>query len=164
MKTLFIIWDSYFLDYFSKKQSFEINKKKSKGLFQKTVIETKDAIFLKPQTFMNLSGESVGPLLKFFKIPPEFLVVIYDDLDMEFGKIRTRDQGRAAGHNGVQNIIDVLGTDKFHRIKIGIGRPPVETAMDPSDWVLSKMPKQNLKQLPEIFEKVEENLLTLLQS
>lgn len=95
---------------------------------------------------MNLSGESIVPLMHFYKIPEENLLTAFDDLDMEFGKIRYRDKGSAGGHNGIKSTIEHLGSDAFARIKIGIGR---DERYAVSDWVLSKFSETELKNLQE---------------
>lgn len=92
-------------------------------------------IILKPQTFMNLSGESVQPLAAYFKIDPKDIVVVYDDMALSEGMIRLREGGTSGGHKGMQSVIDLLGTDKIHRIRIGIGEPPHKDAVD---YVLGK--------------------------
>lgn len=91
-------------------------------------------LLAKPQTFMNLSGEAVQPLVSFYKINPADLLVVYDDLDLPLGRLRLRPFGGAGGHNGMRSIIHRLGSDRFPRLRVGIGRPP--GAMDPADYVL----------------------------
>lgn len=95
---------------------------------------------------MNLSGESVANLMNFYKIPVTDMIVVFDDLDMEFGKVRYREDGSAGGHNGIKSTIAHLVTEKFARIKIGIGRDP---RYNVSDWVLSKFTDEELKNLRE---------------
>ena len=108
---------------------------------------------------MNLSGESVSLLVNFYKIPKEHILILSDDLDMEFGKVRFRETGSAGGHNGIGSIIEALGTQDIKRIKIGIGRHP---NMDAADWVLSKFTKEEKEQLEEVFMEVEKKLLALI--
>lgn len=91
-------------------------------------------ILAKPQTWMNDSGQAVGPLARFYKIPPEHLLVVFDDLDLPLGVVRFRPEGSSGGHRGLQSIIQQLGTSAFPRLKVGIGRPPGR--MDPADYVL----------------------------
>ena len=100
------------------------------GLYCKAKYFDEDIIVLKPQTFMNLSGRSVGPILKFFNIPLENLIVIFDDLDTPVGKIKLKIKGSSGGHNGIKSIIEAIGTEEFKRIKIGIGRPPFNNTID----------------------------------
>ncbi|QEH62402.1 peptidyl-tRNA hydrolase [Spiroplasma chinense] len=102
-------------------------------------------IFAKPQTFMNLSGEAVVAIMNFYKIKIEDIIVIYDDKDLNIGKLRFREQGSAGGHNGVKNIIKLLGTEKFNRVRVGID-PPAENYKI-VDWVLSKMSNQEIGEI-----------------
>jgi len=91
--------------------------------FDKAQIGGEKVIFMKPLTFMNLSGEAIRPLMNYFKIGIEDLLVVYDDMDLPVGKIRLRQKGGAGGHNGIKSIISCLGTSEFNRIKVGVGRP-----------------------------------------
>jgi peptidyl-tRNA hydrolase, PTH1 family len=108
---------------------------------------------------MNLSGQSVQACAQFYKIPPENIIIISDDIDMVFGKIRYRATGNAGGHNGIASLIECLGTKDIQRIKIGVDRHP---HMEPSDWVLSKFTKEEKGQLDEIFSQVQDKLISLL--
>lgn len=110
------------------------SKKKSKAKFADGVIAGKPVLIAKPQTFMNLSGSSVQGLMAFYKIPPQHLLVIFDDLDLPPGTLRIRKQGGSGGHRGLTDIIQRLGTQDFPRIRFGIGRPP--DRMDPAAFVL----------------------------
>ncbi len=115
---------------------------------------------LKPLTFMNLSGEAVRAAMQFWKIPLANLVVVYDDADMEFGKLRPRGEG-SGGHNGMQSIIDLLGTKEIKRVKVGIGRG--ENPNIPLDvWVLSKWTKDEQKKLEEVIPAAIEQVRELL--
>ncbi|MBP9819104.1 MAG: aminoacyl-tRNA hydrolase [Candidatus Pacebacteria bacterium] len=105
---------------------------------------------------MNLSGKSVQACASFYKIAPKDIIIISDDLDMEFGKVRFRETGSQGGHNGIGSIIETLGTQEIKRIKVGIGRHP---NMDAADWVLSKFTKEEKEQLEEVFMEVEKKLL-----
>lgn len=105
---------------------------------------------------MNLSGKSVQACASFYKIAPRDIILISDDLDMEFGKVRFRETGSGGGHNGISSIIESMGTSDIKRIKVGIGRHP---NMDASDWVLSKISKEEKEQLEEVFMEVEKKLL-----
>lgn len=108
---------------------------------------------------MNLSGKSVQACASFYKIDPSDIILITDDLDMEFGKVRFRETGSQGGHNGIGSIIETLGTQDIKRIKVGIGRHPT---MEAADWVLSKFTKEEKDQLEEVFMEVEKKLLALL--
>lgn len=94
-----------------------------------------DVLLVKPLTYMNLSGEAVGPLVRFYKVPLSDILVVYDDLDLPLGALRMRPKGSSGGHKGVASIIEHLGSDAFPRLRIGIGRPPGK--MDAADYVLS---------------------------
>ncbi|EKD29606.1 MAG: Peptidyl-tRNA hydrolase [uncultured bacterium (gcode 4)] len=105
-------------------------------------------ILLKPMTYMNLSGESVVSLVNFYKIPKEDTLVLSDDIDMDFGKIRLREKGSSGGQNGLKSIAQHLGTEEFARLKIGIGR---DNRYNVADWVLSKFSDEEKKGLEEVF-------------
>lgn len=117
------------LDHLKVAKDF-IWREKFKGLFA----TTQESVFLKPQTFMNLSGESVVPAAQFYKITPANILVIHDELDLPYGTIALKRGGGLAGHNGLKSIAALLGTQDFLRLRVGIGRPPVGTV---SNWVLS---------------------------
>ena len=95
----------------------------SKALVGSGVLEGQKLILAKPQTFMNLSGQAVGGLMRFYKVPLEQLIIAHDDLDLPFGRIRIRPRGGAGGHRGILSILEALGEGGFYRIRIGIGRP-----------------------------------------
>lgn len=116
------------------------------------------AHLLKPQTYMNLSGESVVPATQFFKVPPEQLIVVSDDLDLPVGNLRLRKTGGAGGHNGLKSIIQLMGTDAFPRLRIGIGRPPGET----TGHVLGKIAKAEMALFEEAIVKSADCLEAIL--
>ena len=101
-------------------------------------------LLMKPQTYMNLSGEAVGEAARFYKVPPERVLVISDDVSLPLGKLRVRGNGSAGGHNGLKNIIAHLGTDRFPRVKVGVGAPP-DPAYDMADWVTGHFTPQERK-------------------
>jgi len=103
-------------------------------------------ILAKPQTFMNRSGQAVGKLMKRFKLTPEKIVVVYDDVDIERGSVRFREDGSAGGHNGMKSIISTIGTQAFPRLRIGIGKPPEHVPLE--EYVLGRMSQDELQQLP----------------
>ena len=119
-----------------------------------------DVYLLKPQTFMNLSGESVREIVSYFKIPKEDIIVIYDDLDLEPGKIRLRLSGSSGGHRGIQNIIEQLGTENIKRIRIGIGKPTYDTI----DYVLGKPLKEEQVLIDEAIKKAVDALKEILKN
>lgn len=110
--------------------------KKHKAICGKGYIEGEKVILAQPVTYMNLSGESVRELVDFYKVTPEEIIVIYDDISLEVGQLRIRKKGSAGGHNGIKSIISHLGTDEFPRIKVGVGDKPKE--WDLADYVLSR--------------------------
>jgi peptidyl-tRNA hydrolase, PTH1 family len=110
--------------------------KKHKAICGKEMIEGEKVLLAQPQTFMNLSGESVRELIDYYKIEPEDIIIIYDDISLDVGQLRIRKKGSAGGHNGIKSIIRHLGTDEFPRIKVGVGEKPKD--WDLADYVLSK--------------------------
>ena len=124
------------LDILAEKYNAPIKKLKAKALIGECRMGGKKVILVKPQTFMNLSGQSVCELMKFYKIPAENVLVIFDDISLDAGKLRIRRSGSDGGHNGIKNIIYLSGSDAFPRIKIGVGKAP-HPDYDMKDWVLS---------------------------
>ena len=122
-------------DAVAKKCGVSINKLKNKALVAKTEFGGQSVLLVKPQTFMNLSGEAVQPLAQFYKVPPERILVVSDEMALVPGAIRLRATGSAGGHNGLKNIILHLGTDAFPRLRMGVGEPPT-AEYDRADWVL----------------------------
>ncbi|MDD2487289.1 MAG: aminoacyl-tRNA hydrolase [Candidatus Gracilibacteria bacterium] len=135
-----------FLDFLKEKLNFEDFKdSKFKAVVSEGVLNGEKLILLKPMTYMNLSGESVANAINFYKLDcKNDIIVIFDDISMDFGKIRFRDKGSAGGHNGIKSLIEKLGTEEFKRIKVGVGFDP---KYDVSDWVLSKFSKQESEEL-----------------
>lgn len=122
------------IDVLADRLNTSVDEKKFKGLYGKGIIAGEKVILLKPQTFMNLSGESVREAADFYKVDPEHIIVIYDDISLDVGQLRIRKKGSAGGHNGIKNIIAHLGTQEFPRIKVGVGAKP--DRMDLADYVL----------------------------
>jgi len=118
-------------------------------------------ILAEPLTFMNLSGSAVGPLLKKYKIDLVDLLVVCDDLDLEFGRIKIRPDGSSGGHNGLVSIIETLGTKDFARLRVGIGRPKAN--MDSADYVLTPFSRQESPELKEIIERAADCCLTWIE-
>lgn len=134
------------LDELAKMCSIDVKTKKFKGDCGDGTVGTERCLLIKPGTFMNLSGEAVSAAADFYKIPPEKIVIIYDDITLPPGKLRIRRKGSAGGHNGMKNIIALIGTDEFPRIRIGVGAKP-NPAYDLADWVLSKFTEEDIKAL-----------------
>lgn len=132
----------------SEKYGIEVTKNKFNALYGQGIIEGEKVILVKPQTFMNLSGEAVIGFVNFFKIPEEDLIVIYDDFDTEPGKIRIRKFGTAGTHNGMKSIIEHIKTEKFPRVRIGIGKP-VDEHIDMITHVIGFVPEDERKVLEE---------------
>lgn len=128
------------------------HNKKFFASISSAVIDGQKIMCIKPSTFMNLSGDSVRAIMKYYNAKPHQFCIIYDDKDMDFGKLRYRLEGSAGGHNGIKSIIPVL-TKSFARIKIGVGNEKLQY-MDTADFVLSRFSSDEKKQLPQIIEKV----------
>ena len=112
-------------------------------------------ILVKPQTFMNNSGDAVQPLMAFYKVPLENIVVIHDDMDLKLGTLREKTGGSSAGHNGIKSIDNAIGNE-YKRIRIGIGHPrDFESKIDPADWVLGKFDSEQLKQIKSVIKSIE---------
>lgn len=149
------------VDYLADKLNIKINKLKFKGLFAKEKIENQDVVLLKPQTYMNLSGESVRDFANFFKIPPENIIVVVDDVDLPMGKIRIRKKGSAGTHNGMKSIIYQLQSDNFIRIKVGIERE--DRKDDLADYVLKGFSKDEVPIMEESMERAAKAVLEILK-
>lgn len=141
------------LDLLSEKYNIKVNKLKFKSLMGDGRINGKRCLFLKPQTFMNLSGEAVRDAAEFYKIPPENIIVICDDISLEPGKMRIRRKGSDGGQRGMRNIIYHLKSDNFPRIKVGVGAKP-NPEYDLADWVISHFTKDEAKLIKEVADKV----------
>ncbi len=150
------------LDYISQKCSCKINRVKFKGMCADTVISGKRVLLLKPQTYMNNSGESVKEAADFYKIPPQRIIVICDDVNFDVGYMRIRKKGSDAGQRGVRSIISHLKTDDFPRIKVGVGKKPTPE-YDMADWVLSKFSSEEQKVLYTSIESSYEALSLMLE-
>ena len=122
------------MDHYLDEKGLSLDKDKFEGLWTKQKINGEDVILLEPQTYMNESGRSVSQVANFFKVDPEDILIIQDDMDMPIGKIRIRANGKSGGHNGIKSIIRDLGTEKFNRLKIGIRHPKNATVVS---WVLT---------------------------
>ena len=119
------------------KQGLRCNRLRFRALTELIEFGGARVLLMMPQTYMNLSGEAVGEAARFYKIPSDHVLVIYDDVSLPLGKLRIRDKGSAGGHNGLKNIIQHLGTDQFPRIRVGVGQKP-HPDYDLADWVLGK--------------------------
>lgn len=143
------------IDLLSEKYNIAVDTKKHRAYIGKGIIEGQKVILAKPQTYMNLSGESIRSLVDFYKTDPETeLLVIYDDVSLDVGQIRIRKKGSAGGHNGIKSIIAHLGTSVFARIKIGVGEKP--RGYDLADYVLGKFSKGERQQMEEGYIEAAE--------
>ncbi len=133
------------LDTLSGINKIDVRDLKFKALCGRGEIAETSVLLLKPQTFMNLSGQSISEAAAFYKIPMERVIVIYDDISLPAGKLRIREKGSAGGHNGIKNIIERSGTDVFPRIKIGVGGPPASGEL--VNWVLGSFSDEDRKKL-----------------
>ena len=149
------------LDYLSQKLSFKISSVKFHALVGSETIMGKKILFMKPQTFMNESGLAVGEACSFYKIPPENVIVIFDDVSFEPGKLRIRRNGSHGGHNGIKSIAAHLSSSNFPRIKLGVGNKPTPE-YDLADWVLSKFPKSAQSDFFSCLEKLEDVLCLMV--
>ncbi len=144
-------------DAMEREYGIKINKLKFKALTTVCSIGGEAVLLMKPQTYMNLSGEAVGEAARFYKIEPEHIIVLSDEMSLSAGKMRIRRKGSAGGHNGLKNIIAHLGTDAFPRIRIGVGAPgPVEDGEEVIDWVIGKVPAADLKLIEETAARAAE--------
>lgn len=138
-------------DLFMKENSGEFNKSKMQGVFGECKIGNSRILVVKPQTFMNNSGVCVSQIAKFYKIPTDRIIVIFDDISLDVGNLRIRRKGSHGGHNGMRSIVGQLGNDNIPRIKIGVGAKP-HPDYDLADWVLSKFPKSDNENLNKSLE------------
>jgi PTH1 family peptidyl-tRNA hydrolase len=150
------------LDHFAEEFGIDFSKEKFKGKIAELRSGNGGKIFLlKPLTYMNLSGESVGEITRFYKIKPEEILVIYDDLDLPLGKLRLRLKGSSGGHRGVASIEQHLGSRNFPRLRVGIGRP--ERKEEVVNYVLSPFREEELKALKKIIERAVTCLKEILR-
>ena len=140
------------VDLLAEKQGVKLNKVKFKSAYNIMAFAGAKCLVMKPQTYMNLSGEAVREAVQFYKLPADHVLVIYDDVSLPVGKLRVRPTGSAGGHNGIKNIIAHLGTQDFPRVKIGVGAPEGGGA-EMVDWVIGAPSQAERKVLVESFEK-----------
>lgn len=145
-----------------KKYNFNVTTHKFKALTARAVIGGKNCLVMKPETYMNLSGDAVMEAMNFFKIPLNNIIVIFDDISLDVGHMRIRRKGSAGGHNGIKSIIAQCGGEDFPRIKIGVGKKPSPN-YDLADWVLSKFTDDELKTLSDVDGRVCEAVELMVQ-
>lgn len=144
-------------DVLEKRLNVRIDRLRFKALTAQAELGGEKVLLLKPQTYMNLSGESVQPAAAFYKVPPEHVLVVSDDVSLPLGKLRIRTSGSAGGHNGLKNIISRLGTDAFPRVKVGVGAPPNKD-YDMADWVLSGFHNQDAEDIADAVSRAADAL------
>ena len=149
------------LDCLDQNLGVKVDKLKFQGLYNQTNYNGRKLFLLKPQTYMNLSGRSVLQLSAFFKIPPQNIIVMFDDISLEPGRLRVRANGSAGGHNGIKSIISELGSQDFPRVKIGVGAKP-NPEYDLADWVLSSFSAQDEKAMSVSLKNAAEAALAII--
>lgn len=148
------------LEFLAERLRVRINKARFKGAYSQVNYLGQKLILLKPETYMNLSGESVRAAMDYFKIPLGQLLVLYDDIDLNLGQLRLRGQGSAGTHNGMKSLIQHLGSTQFARLRIGIG--PVPEQRDLVDFVLDRVPKEQQALLSDALERAAEGALSFV--
>lgn len=148
------------IDILADRIGIHVDEKKHKGLCGRGVLEGQKVVLVKPQTFMNLSGESVRAVADFYKVAADEIIVVYDDISLEPGRLRVRGKGSAGGHNGIKNIIAHLGTQEFPRVKVGIGEKP--KGMDLADYVLSHFGRGEWEQMEEAFKEAADAVAVMI--
>ena len=149
------------IDILAEKLGCKIDRAKFQGLYGQTTYNGKKLFLLKPLTYMNLSGRSVLQLSAYFNIPPQRIIVMFDDISLNPGRLRVRAEGSAGGHNGIKSIISELGSQDFPRVKIGVGAKP-HPEQDLADWVLSAFSAQEEKALSSALEYAGEAALCVI--
>ena len=150
------------LDILADKLGCKVDKAKFQGLYGQVNHKGRKLLLLKPQTFMNLSGRSVLQLSAFFHVPPQNIIVLFDDISLEPGRLRLRKDGSAGGHNGIKSIIAELASQEFPRVKIGVGAKP-HPDFNLADWVLSAFSAQEEKALQPALERAADAALAIVE-
>ena len=150
------------LDILADKLGCKVDKGKFQGLYGQCNYRGKKLLLLKPQTYMNLSGRSVLQLSAYFNVPPQRIIVMFDDISLEPGRLRIRKDGSAGGHNGIKSIIAELGSQDFPRVKIGVGSKPTPE-YDLADWVLSSFSALEEKALAPALERAADAALCIME-
>ena len=150
------------ITYLSDKYNISMNGKEGKAVVGKGVIDGQKVILVQPQTFMNLSGESVRALMDYYKLDLEDLIVIYDDISLAPGQLRVRAKGSAGGHNGIKSIIAHLGTQEFPRVRVGVGEKP--SRMDLADYVLGHFSAEDKKIMADAVKEAADAACEIIES
>jgi PTH1 family peptidyl-tRNA hydrolase len=151
------------IDYMADNMGVKVNKLKFKALYGETKIGMEKVLLVKPQTYMNLSGDSIRDFANFYKIPPENIIIINDDIAIEAGRLRIRAKGSAGGHNGLKSIIYQLNSDNFPRIRVGVGAPKHED-YDLADFVLGRFSKEEIPVLEESIIKASKAVEEIIKN
>ncbi len=149
-------------DELGERGGFPIQRLKFKALTNTAAVGGQGALVMKPVTYMNLSGEAVGEAARFYKLPPDHVLVVSDDVDLPLGKLRIRTGGSAGGHNGLKSVIQHLGTDQFPRLKVGVGGKP-HPDYDMADWVLGRLQGEDKKVMDEAVKRAADAVECLLR-
>ncbi len=149
-------------DALAKKQNISINKARFQALTAQCELGGEKVLLMKPQTYMNLSGQAVSQAARFYKIPPEHILVVSDEVSLPVGKLRVRTKGSAGGHNGLKNIIAQLGTDEFPRIRLGVGAPP-HPEYEMIDWVLSAFQNQDAEEMEKTAARAADAVVCYIE-
>ncbi len=144
------------------KYNIKMNIARHKALIGTGVIAGEKVMLVMPQTYMNLSGEAVGEIMRYYKAEPSDLIITYDDIDLDVGKLRIRAKGSAGGHNGMKSIIAHVGSEEFDRVRVGIGHKPPE--FDLADYVLSRFGKDELPLIRDAVDKAADAMEVIIRS
>jgi PTH1 family peptidyl-tRNA hydrolase len=150
------------LDEVARRAGIEVRTRRFQGHVGQGPLAGRKVVLLKPETYMNLSGESVGAAARFYRIAPEDVVVVHDELDLPFGKLQIKDGGGHGGHNGVRSIAQHLGANAFRRVRIGIGRPP-DSRIPAADYVLSDFGEDEERVLGEVLATAADAVEVILK-
>lgn len=150
------------IDYLAEQLGINVDKIKFKSIIGEGHVGSEKVVLAKPQTYMNLSGEAVLDMVQWYKIKPEDILVIYDDMDLPTGKLRLRMQGSAGGHNGMKSIIYLIQTDKFPRLRVGIGKP--DNNMETANFVLGRFADKEAELVSQSVKKSMEAVLKVLET
>lgn len=150
------------IDHIAERASVKIDRAKFRALTAEAAIGDKRVLLMKPQTFMNSSGEAIGAAASFYKIPPERVIVLHDEISFAPGKMRIRRKGSAGGHNGLKSIIAHLSSEDFPRVKIGVGQKP-SPDYDLVDWVLGKLSADDIKAIEGLYDNIYDSIALMLE-
>lgn len=151
------------MDHLAQSLGVKIDRAKYRGMFTQVTWKGKKLVLLKPMTFMNNSGLSVMDVVNYFKLPPERVIVIFDDISLDVGRLRVRSDGSAGGHNGIKSIIGAINSQNFPRVKVGVGAKP-HPDYDLADWVLSNFTKDEEALLKSAIERSAEAALEIVEN